>query len=196
MKKANDSADVLQIKITLRGSKPPIWRRFVVPGNIGLNKLHDVIQTVMGWYDSHLHAFEIGGEQYTALSRDGVDLDMDGRDEKKFRLEEIIHSPKASFRYEYDFGDGWEHTLLVEKIIPKNEAPKPYTCLAGKGRCPFEDCGGIWGYYRMLEILKNPNHPEYEDIKEWAGEDKINPDQFDVDEINQRLLEYFGKSGK
>lgn len=120
---------------------------------------------------------------------------MGGRDETKFRLDEIVHSPKASFKYEYDFGDGWEHTLLVEKIIPKDEAPKPYTCLAGKGRCPLEDCGGIWGYNHLLEIIKNPNDPEHENMIEWAG-GEIDPDEFNLDKVNRLLAKYFGKAGK
>jgi Plasmid pRiA4b ORF-3-like protein len=186
MAKTSLPNNAYQLKITLGGSKPPIWRRFVAPGQITLAKLHDVIQIVMGWYDSHLHAFEIDGEQYGEASRDGMDLDLNGSDERKFRLCDVIPEVKAKFRYEYDFGDSWEHALVVEKIIPADDQPETFVCLAGKGRCPLEDCGGIWGYYRLLEVLANPKDPEHADMKEWAG-GKFDPDEFDLAGINKSL---------
>lgn len=185
-KKTRPQPDAYQIKIVLRGSKPPIWRRFVVPADIRLDSLHDVIQIVMGWYDCHLHAFVIENKQYTATSKDGAQLDIEGFDEREYRLGALLPSAKAKFRYEYDFGDSWEHVLQIEKIIPAAEGAKTLVCLAGRGRCPMEDCGGIWGYYRMVEILEDPAHPEYADIEEWTG-GKIDPDEFDLDAVNAAL---------
>jgi hypothetical protein len=172
-RKAIDAA--YQLKITLRGSKPPIWRRFVVPGTIRLNELHQVIQAVMGWYDCHLHCFEIDAEQYVAHH---PDFDSDGLNEREHRLCDLITEPKTRFTYEYDFGDGWEHTLTVEKIIPNTENPQMMVCLAGRGRCPLEDCGGIWGWHRLLGVLNNPKHEEHDDMLEWAG-GMIDPTEFD-----------------
>jgi hypothetical protein len=188
-KKQPPSSDAYQIKITLRGSKPPIWRRFVVPADVTLATFHQVIQEVMGWYDSHLHTFKIDGEEYTRRSREGIDLDMEGEDEGRFRLRDVVPDEKSKFHYVYDFGDDWEHTLLVEKIIPASDKSEVFGCLAGKGRCPLEDCGGIWGYYRLLEILGNPKDPEYRDMKEWVG-GKIDPEEFDLTAINRSLAQF------
>ena len=185
MKKPSEVVGNYQLKITLRGTKPPIWRRFVVPSVIKMNHLHDVIQAVMGWYDGHLHAFDIGNERYTAMSRDGIDLDMEGADECRFRLCDVIGRPKSKFTYEYDFGDGWEHQLMLEKLLAVGESTA-FVCLAGKGACPLEDCGGIGGYYHLLEVLAHPDDPEHDDMKEWVG-GEINPDEFDLDAVNKSL---------
>ncbi len=101
-------------------------------------------------------------------------------------LRDLVHAPKSKFHYEYDFGDGWAHTLLVEKIIPAKENPKTFVCLAGKGRCPPEDCGGIWGYYDLLEILSDVKHPEHEERMEWIG-GPIDPDAFDPAAVTNAL---------
>ena len=185
-KKTRIPVDAYQLKITLHGSKPPIWRRFVVPANIPLDRLHDVIQIVKGWSDSHLHAFVIDNEYYEAMSKDGEPLDAEGLDERKFRLNEVVGKVKTKFRYDYDFGDNWEHVLLLEKIIPAAQNPATPVCSAGRGACPAEDCGGIWGYYELLDILADPSHPEHEERKKWVG-GIIDPDEFDLEEINKAL---------
>jgi hypothetical protein len=187
-KKKTQSGDAYQLKITLRGSKPPIWRRVVVPAEIRLDLLHEVIQTAMGWYNCHLHFFEIDGEMYEGRSPDGLgDDDLEGLDEADYRLCDAVAEEKAKFHYEYDFGDGWDHTITVEKIIPASEQPQTMTCLAGKNRCPVEDSGGLWGYYDKLRILADPNDPEHEEIKEWMG--PVDPTEFDLDAVNAALAE-------
>lgn len=175
-----------QLKITLKGSQPPIWRRVVVPGEIGLDRLHRVIQIAMGWTDSHLHLFEIDDTVYQGRDPFGGKLESHcgELDEAEYRLCDVVRE-KARFRYEYDFGDGWEHTLVVEKIIPASENPRTMVCLAGKNRCPVEDSGGLWGYYDKLSILADPKHPEYEEVLEWMGE--VDPAQFDLDKVNREL---------
>jgi hypothetical protein len=183
-KKTPDGA--YQIKIALRGSKPPIWRRFLVPGSIRLDELHHVVQHVMGWYDCHLHRFVIDGEEFIQSDAEEMGIDMEGLGEAQFRLCDLIKEPKKRFAYEYDFGDGWEHFLTVERIIPPAENPQTMVCVAGKGRCPLEDCGGLWGWYRLLEVLGNPKHKEYAQMKEWAG-GKIDPDEFDRAEVTKEL---------
>ncbi len=179
-----------QIKITLARSKPPIWRRVVVPAKINLEDLSDVILAVMGWAGGHLHGFEIGGEVYDGLFPDGSEPDEKiGLPAWKSTLCEEVPAAKMKFRYEYDFGDGWTHELLVEKIIPASEKSAMFTCTGGKGRCPPEDCGGLWGYYGMLKTLSEPNHPEYQSILEWCG-GPIDPNEFSVEEANAALAQW------
>lgn len=178
-----------RLKITLKGSKPPIWRRFEVPSNIPLDWLHAVIQVVMGWTDSHLHEFVIGGERFSARFPDDDFDELDALDEAEYELDGSSVREKAKFTYTYDFGDGWEHVIAVEKVLPQTDARASAVCLAGKGNCPPEDCGGIWGFYHRLEILKNPDREEYEETREWMG--NYDPDAFDLDDINRRLKKLF-----
>ncbi|MGD1276824.1 MAG: plasmid pRiA4b ORF-3 family protein [Tepidisphaeraceae bacterium] len=185
-RKSAETRDVYQLKITLRGSKPPIWRRVLVPAGITLDRLHDVIQVAMGWEDCHLHLFQIAGRVFQGIGPDGsMDDLMDSEDESQYRLGDLA-GIKTKFRYEYDFGDGWEHSISVEKIIPAADKPKSMVCTAGKGRCPMEDSGGIWGYYEKLRIMDDPNDPDHEDILEWIG-DGFDPNEFDCDAVNKSL---------
>ena len=178
--KTTQITEIYQLKITLEGSKPPIWRRIQVSSNIILGELHFILQKVMGWDNGHLHAFEVGGNQY---STPGMDLDM--LNEDLVRLKQV-GGEKAKFSYEYDFGDGWEHQIEVEKVLPPEEGQHYPICLKGKRACPPEDCGGIWGYEEMVAIMADPNHPEYKDRLEWLGEE-FDPEAFDLDVLNQRL---------
>ncbi len=146
----------------------------------------------MGWYDSHLHDFDIDGGRYVGRSPYGEDMGMEGMDEAKYRLCEVVSAEKTKFNYQYDFGDSWDHVLLIEKIIPAASLPQLFVCLAGKGSCPPEDCGGIWGYCQLLETLSNPKHPEHKDMKEWIG-GEFDPDSFDVETVNKRLAAFRGK---
>lgn len=175
---------VHQIKVTLKGIRPPIWRRLQVPSDIRLSELHDVIQVAMGWTDSHLHQFSDGRNDYGAPMDVGFD-DPDTLNEARYRLDQVAPKPKDKLIYEYDFGDGWTHEILVEKVLPIDPAATYPVCLTGKRACPPEDCGGIWGYAQLLETLADPENPEYEEMKEWAGE--IDPDHFDLAATNRRL---------
>ncbi len=177
---------IYQIKVTLKGSKPPIWRRIQVDSGTTLFKLHQVLQDAMDWSGGHLHQFEIHGRHY---SHPDYELDKHGDDildERKFKLSQVSLEEKMKFSYEYDFGDGWEHELLIEKIIQNQEKLSHPVCLAGKRACPPEDCGGPWGYAELLEILSDPKHPEYEERKEWVGS-YFNPEEFDIEETNREL---------
>ena len=175
-------AQVYQIKVTLDDSKPPIWRRLLVPADLSLGDLHEIIQIAMGWTDSHLHQFIIGGTYYGVPHPDMEDT----VDEDRAKLARIIPGEKFKFRYEYDFGDSWTHTILVEKILPA-EPGHPYPiCVTGKRNCPPEDCGGIWGYADFVDAMADPKHPEHESLKEWYGED-FDPEAFDLDEVNRIL---------
>jgi Plasmid pRiA4b ORF-3-like protein len=181
-KSAANSGTIYQIKVTLEGSKPPIWRRLLVPANLNLGDLHQILQVAMGWTDSHLHQFQVGEKSY------GVpDPNMDWTlDEDRVKLAQIVKGEKSRFRYEYDFGDSWSHAILVEKILPA-EPGKPYPiCVKGKGCCPPEDCGGIWGFYEFVEAMANPKHAEHKNLKEWYGDD-FDPEAFDIDDVNRIL---------
>jgi len=177
---------IYQLKITLQGSKPPIWRRVLVKSDITLAKLHQIIQIAMGWYDSHLHQFIIDNLYYGVPD---PDFDIEIINEQRTKLESVVSRVNQSFIYEYDFGDSWEHIILVEKISAPEPGSNYPICVTGKLACPPEDCGGIWGYYDLLETLKNPKDPEYEELLEWVGED-FDPEDFDLELINDQLKHF------
>lgn len=174
---------VYQLKITLKDSKPPIWRRLLVPGDTTLARLHRIIQEAMGWWDYHLHQFIVGGVYYGEPSPDDW---HEVNDERRIRLSQIAPSEKSRFVYEYDFGDDWIHTVQVEKVLPPNPEQKLPVCVKGKRACPPEDVGGIWGYDSFLEAISDPNHEEHASYLEWIG-GSFDPEAFDVDEANARL---------
>ncbi|WP_460362817.1 IS1096 element passenger TnpR family protein [Actinocorallia lasiicapitis] len=175
---------VHQLKITLDGSADPqIWRRVLVPATAPLTRLHTIIQDAMGWEFSHLHAFTAAdGTTYTEpgmhdlpfLDETGVNLSALGR----------------RFTYEYDFGDGWTHTIEVEATLPADESTAYPLCTAGAGACPPEDCGGIPGYFHLREALADPHHPEHAHYLEWLdlySPTDLDPAAFDPTEANNRL---------
>ena len=184
-RKSTPSAPIYQLKITLRDSRPPIWRRVLVPADFTLAKLHWVIQQAMGWTNSHLHHFRVG-ETYYSLPAPYTDWDeLNEKDSRKVRLDQIAPRVKAKFVYEYDFGDSWEHEIVVEKILPEPGVKYP-TCLKGKGACPPEDVGGVWGYAGFLEAIHDPNHEEHKMYLEWIG-GSFDPEAFDLDDTNAAL---------
>lgn len=202
-----------QLRIALHGTQPPIWRRVVVPGDITLAELHEIVQIVMGWYDCHLHQFVVKcperkpssmqlrelllkgmvGEMTELMRGERVfrdlsneDLDVDGEDEREVTLRELCRKVKSKLLYEYDFGDGWEHTVEVQKIYPPELGVHYPVCLAGKRACPPEDCGGVWGYYDMLEALADPKHERHEEVAEWMDAD-FDPEALDLEGIHESL---------
>ena len=181
-KKNKKSKSLCQIKVTLVGSKPPIWRRLIVKDNIRLDELHSVLQVAMGWSDYHLHQYRVGNS-YIGIPEPEFDFDV--TDESKVCLHDIVFDPKDSFVYEYDFGDGWEHKIVLEKILPLDCSESPVV-VKGKKACPPEDCGGIWGYYDFLDAIQDPKHEEHESMLEWVG-GEFDPDAFDMDSINKEL---------
>jgi Plasmid pRiA4b ORF-3-like protein len=181
--KTKSNAVIYQLKISLQGSKPPIWRRVLVDNGITLAQLHEIIQAAMGWFGFHLHSFTINGVDYS--DPDLID-DSDIEDEGKAKLSRLIAGEKAKFSYTYDFGDNWEHVILVEKILPADPDTQYPICIKGKGACPPEDCGGIWGYASFLEAINDPEHPEHEEMLEWVGGEFI-PDEFNLEEVNKFL---------
>lgn len=190
-RKQSPEAPVYQLKVTLAGVRPPVWRRLLVSGETTLAELHWIIQAAMGWTDSHLHMFEAEDGQY---SNPGWGLE-DVKDEGKARLWKVAPQPKSRLYYEYDFGDSWEHQLLVEKVtVPEPGASYP-RCVAGKRACPPEDCGGVWGYANFLEAVRDPEHPEHEETLEWAG-GEFDPEAFDLEEVNRELKRLAAKPAR
>ncbi|HSX80706.1 MAG TPA: plasmid pRiA4b ORF-3 family protein [Candidatus Saccharimonadia bacterium] len=181
--KPSSDLSVYQLKVTLRDSKPPIWRRIQVTSDIRLSTLHRVLQGVMGWEDAHLHQFMAHGIYYGTPH---PDFGFEVQNEQQVSLQQVMSRAKDKLIYEYDFGDSWKHELLVEKILPLAEGKRYPVCLTGKRACPPEDCGGIWGYASLLEAIRDPEHPEHEERVEWVGSE-FDPDIFDLDEINREL---------
>jgi hypothetical protein len=158
-----------QLKITLRDCKPPIWRRIVVRADMKLDRLHRVIQTAMGWSDCHLHQFVVGRVFYGVPDRERDDFGTETFNEKRYTVANLAPVAKGKFIYEYDFGDSWEHEVLVEQVLPPDADFKHPVCLGGANACPPEDCGGIPGYYDLLAALADPKHEQHEEMKEWVG---------------------------
>lgn len=177
---------IYQLKVTIRDIRPPIWRRVQVESSITLSQLHLIIQAAMGWYNCHLHSFSIQGIEY---GESQPDYGLDIRDETKVKLNQVIKSEKAKFFYTYDFGDSWEHSIVVEKILPKDPSISYPKCIKAKRACPPEDCGGAWGYMEFLEAIQNPTHPEHESFLEWVG-GSFDSEGSNLKEINQRLAEF------
>ena len=142
-----------QLRITLKDVSPPVWRSFVVPADITLDRLHDVIQIVMGWQDCHLHYFKFKKQVWLEEPESA-----DDEDEALTRLNELLKKSGSTLIYCYDFGDDWEHEIVLENknFIEEDAIPTPFGCIEGRMRCPEEDCGGPSGYMRLLEILSEP----------------------------------------
>ncbi len=175
---------IYRIKVTLTGSAPPIWRRIEVEANTTLEELHVILQIAMGWTDSHLHAFRVGGVVYSGRDSEY----FDGlRDEAGVRLNGVAAEGETVY-YEYDFGDGWDHELKIEKVRPLDPGDRYPRCLAGERACPPEDCGGIPSYERLLRILADLDDEEHEETRDWLGND-FDPDAFDLQEVNAMLEE-------
>ena len=183
-----------QLKISLDYSnKPPIWRKVLVPDMFSFHDLHAVIQVVMGWENSHLYAFRPDGHRGEDIGIPFEDDFMGGAttDARKTRIKEYLTHEKQEIAYEYDFGDSWSHTVLVEKITDeKMIAPR---CLGGKGACPPEDCGGIDAYYGLVDVVNDPDHAEYAEMRDWLGleyGDVWDVHEFDLTDCEQEIIHF------
>lgn len=178
---------VHRLKITLRNFEPKIWRTVAVPGDFTLGDLHHVIQFAMGWEHSHMHDFRIGKVSYIDIS---MPINEDEQDEDGVTLAEILPAARRKLLYTYDFGDGWEHDVQVEAISPPEPDVRYPIILAGEQACPPEDCGGVWGYANLLQVLSNPTDPEYKDMRSWVREmtgGPFKPDVFNLKKANTNL---------
>lgn len=176
---------VCHLTVTLDGIAPPIWRRLVVPAWFTLERLHDVLQTALGWTNSHLHMFRFGDQCV------GIPYELGDLDETYTRSGRIVHLGDLVARghrrvvYEYDFGDGWTHTIDIDDVRDDYDGPSP-ACLDGARACPPEDCGGVDRYHHLLQILFDPTHLEFEDSRRWVGP-AFEPERFDLRRVNQQL---------
>jgi len=175
-----------QITVTLRDvANPPVWRRLMVSAGVRLDRLHSIIQASMGWENCHLHMFEAGGVRY------GVgDPELEFRDERQVTLADLVTGEGTKIEYTYDFGDDWDHEILVEQGHTAGETDRYPACLAGEGACPPEDCGGPGGYERLREVLADPDDPEHQDMLDWLGLDhaaQFDPELFDLTRTNQAV---------
>jgi hypothetical protein len=196
--------EVFQLKIVLEDSKPPIWRRVLVPANLRLPDLHGVVQLAMGWRDAHLYHFMVGNRSESVRfygDPDLLDIDLMQQAEGRFindlnvPIDHLLVNRNDWIRYEYDFGDGWIHRLTLEDIHvqPLKLARLP-RCVAGRRACPPEDSGGVPGYEQVLEILANPAHPEHQELLVWIG--SFDQKRFDLDAVNAELVESFADNPK
>ena len=179
------SSSTYQIKVTLAGSHPPIWRRILVPANATLLKLHDILQIAMGWENRHLHSFTIDRSVYGDLENDEYG-EFGIKDEARYKLSQVLRREGQSFSYIYDFGDGWRHALLVEKILSPQAGVRNPLCLAGKRACPPEDVGGLQNFYDFLDANNNPNLEDDEYSLQWIG-GEFDPEAFDLADVNAQL---------
>jgi hypothetical protein len=174
------------IKVSLRYMKPPVWRRLQVPSNTSLAELHHIIQAAMGWYDCHLHQFEVNGRDYA----DPEHMLEETTDEARWRLARLQVGQR--FAYWYDFGDDWWHDIQVESIDRADPALTYPRCVTGRRACPPEDCGGPWGFAELMSALGDEKHPEHEMYRDWMqqlGGTDYDPARFDLDKINKALAQ-------
>jgi len=169
--------------ITLRGIRPPVWRRVQVPGAIRLAAFHEVIQTVFGWTDSHLHQFRIDCTSYGQPD----DFDEAVEDESGVTLAKALGARIKRFLYVYDFGDNWEHDVVVENIVAGNSGSEGPLCRGGRRHRPPEDCGGPSGYQNFLEAIRNPGHEKHDAMLEWVG-GSFDTEAFDLAAVSRALV--------
>jgi hypothetical protein len=184
--KAKEPVPLYQLKVTLKGTKRPVWRRILVRSDMTLDRLHNVIQRAMGWTNSHLHNFELENRTYGIPDYDELDWGPPTLNEKRYAIADIAPQVRKSFTYRYDFGDDWEHKVVLEKVLPADPEFLHPVCLGGANACPPEDCGGIGGYSEMLEILADEDNPERADFEQWLGYE-FDPEYFDLALTNQSL---------
>jgi hypothetical protein len=182
--------EIYQLKVTLRDTRPPIWRRLLVPAGLTLEALHDVLQVAMGWYDSHLHEFRIGQKRFGKPDpEDGLIGMPPVINENTAYLFMVLGKSRAKAIYIYDFGDSWEHVIVVEKMLLPEPGVAYPICVGGKLQCPPEDCGGVPGYYNLLEAIRDTAHKEHDDMLDWVG-GGYDPEAFSVDDVNRRLAPF------
>jgi hypothetical protein len=182
---------IYQLKMRLKHIRPPIWRRVQVCSNTPLLELHAILQAAMGWTDSHLHQFVVGDTYYGQPEIDEFG-DPNLKDERKARLDQLLSNSRRRIIYEYDFGDGWEHEILLEKVLEPVSRVKYPRCIGGARACPPEDCGGTGGYIDFLAAISDPEHEEHEEYLEWIG-GSFDPEEFDpadFEDTLQMMLEF------
>ena len=174
---------IYQIKVSLVGISPLIWRRLLVLDTTSIAELHYILQIAMGWEDYHLHRFQIYAKDYGISQMGGMGF---SDNPWTVRLADFGFRVRDRFTYEYDFGDNWEHDLRIEAILDPDPKKTYPICIDGKRACPPEDCGGAWQYMHILHVLKSRWHPDRREIREWIGK-SFDPAVFTRRRINAEL---------
>lgn len=182
--KTAKTGKVFQLRVDLRGTRPKIWRRIVVPATIRLPILHVVLLRAMGWQGGHLHEFLFGDANY-GRPEPNWDLPDGVEDETRVSLRKALQGGGA-FTWVYDYGDNWTHKIKVEREVDMVVPLDSPMCITGQGACPPEDVGGVPGYEHFLEAIADPSHPEHAQLKDWCG-GAFDPTAFDVEDVQQRL---------
>lgn len=191
-RRTSSAAEVYQLKVTLVGVAPPIWRRIRVPADVTLGQLHDVLQIVMGWTNSHLHEFHVGED--LVFGPPDPERGYPAGNELRTPLRRVAQRGDV-FLYVYDFGDSWEHEIAVEEITSADAGSAIPTCIEGERRAPPEDCGGAGGYEHLLEVLANPEDEEHADMLKWVG-GSFDAERFDLAAVNAGLRALVGLRGQ
>ena len=180
------ASKIYELYVELDGIDPPVWRQIMVPSTITLHKLHDVLQVVMGWTNSHLHSFEIGERTFSSTDAELDELKM--QDETGHTLEVLLGESIREFTYEYDFGDSWRHHIELGSIAKPNTDWLYPLCVAGARAAPPDDVGGVGGYEEFLAAIGNPDHEEHDRMLTWIG-GAFDPEGIDLNAVN-RVLRY------
>jgi hypothetical protein len=184
--KERDSTGSLSAQGHSAWHPPPIWRRLLVPADLTLARLHNVLQVAMGWHDSHLHEFSAGERRFGQPDPDGQLMGGAAvESERTAQLSDLLGTG-SNVIYTYDFGDSWEHSIVLEKRLPADPNTTYPICTDGKLACPPEDCGGVPGFYDLLEALADPKHEQHKEMLDWIGKG-FDPQAFSVDKVNKML---------
>lgn len=187
---AKDSAvlpEIYQLKVTLLGTSPPIWRRLLVSADLTLAQLHDVLQAAMGWQECHMHEFSAGSRHFGRPNPEDRFMGMPPvENERTVRLSSVLGRVGAKAVYTYDFGDSWEHGIVLEKRLCADPTTAYPVCTGGELACPPEDCGGVGGFYDLLDALRDRAHEQHNEMNDWVGDD-YDPDAFSIDAVNRML---------
>jgi Plasmid pRiA4b ORF-3-like protein len=195
-KKSALPPEVFQLKVTLLGTMPPIWRRLLVPADLTLAQLHDVLQAAMGWQNCHMHEFSAGHRRFGEPNPEDRLMGMDPvENERPVRLFSLLGRAGAKVTYIYDMGDSWEHGIMLEKRLPADPGTAYPVCTGGERACPPEDCGGITGFYDLVDGLGDPAHEQHDELRDWVGDD-YDPDVFSIEHVNRELTPLRRRQGK
>lgn len=173
---------IFRLKVTLDEVTPPVWRRVLVDADITLARLHRILQAAMGWTDSHLHCFEVGGRRFGMVDLEEDDDDLE--DERRVKLSAVLSRKGATLIYTYDYGDSWDHLVLLEEIAEPDSRHCYPLCIAGARACPPEDCGGAGGYEELVRVLGSPSDEEYDSMITWLC-GHFEPNSFDTNAVNR-----------
>lgn len=177
---------VIRVHVSLLDADPPIWRRLEVPASFTLKKLHDAIQRAIGWDDGHLHEFEAGDVIYGEPVPDEESYGRRVTSETRIKLWTLVEREQRVLTYTYDFGDNWRCAVVLEAASAVLDGVVYPRLTEGARAGPPDDVGGIWGYYRFLDVLADPEHEEHADLVEWSG-GGFDPEQFDIAALNVEL---------